>query len=509
MSSSFSFDQNFSSDFPLEFCSTEEFESFPGLCRSHSCDSSIDYFTEVSPDLPILSISSLENSAVPAVRHTRSSSESKRRVSAFFSAATNADFEADISDPVYNSGSLRSAPRVQEFHSIEEVGDSSMLAIQESEIEILPSDPIEFALVEGQESRSASDDEFYISESTISHRLSVSEIESRPFANRRKSSSFLDSLNAYISLADLQAPINSGKLPKSRIPKLDPLPKALRSPIPQSAVERVKAANRALRAGNFSLCAEECAAALSIAPLYPNAYFSCALASSSRGDYHSVVFDCSFFLELTAESPTAAQLDKVLYNRALAFYMIDEFGQALEDFQQLLAMRPGFALAHTGQGNVFMKLQQFEKGISELRRGAEIEPGESTIMPLAVGLATAGNFAESVELTSRVLAANPKCAAALFHRGACYLKLREFALGIVDYSAALAIEPTRTEAIGKRGACFIQCGEFEKALKDFLEVLKHKPDDLIAQNAVQFCREQIDNPATQSFLAENVLSNRA
>ena len=87
-----------------------------------------------------------------------------------------------------------------------------------------------------------------------------------------------------------------------------------------------------------------------------------------------------------------------------------------------------------------------------------------------------GNYDQSVDSLSRVLAIDPDHKLALISRGSAYLKLDRFTDAVGDFDHAIEIDPGYARAYHLRGVAKERSGDHEGALEDFGSAIGIEPE---------------------------------
>lgn len=158
----------------------------------------------------------------------------------------------------------------------------------------------------------------------------------------------------------------------------------------------------------------------------------------------------SELLEIIREESmrTTASLDDIskannLYTLGLDFNDKGNYQQAIENFQQAIALNPRLSYAYGGLGLAYFNQKEFEK---------------------------------AVEFFSKALAAKPD-PAFYYNRAAAYYSIKEFNKAIRDYNQIIETKPTDAKAFLSRGMAYFSNNEPEKAIKDYEKVLELEPDN--------------------------------
>ena len=129
----------------------------------------------------------------------------------------------------------------------------------------------------------------------------------------------------------------------------------------------------------------------------------------------------------------------IYYNRGVGYTQLDNYRQAIEDFNRAIEIKPGFADAHNNRGSAYYVLGNYKQAIEDLNRAIEIKPG----------------FAE-----------------AYYNRGIAYNGLGNYRQAIEDYGRAIEINPGFVDAYNNRAAFYLNQGNKELGCHDAQKACK-------------------------------------
>ena len=96
-----------------------------------------------------------------------------------------------------------------------------------------------------------------------------------------------------------------------------------------------------------------------------------ALALWKEGKYVDPQKAKSYWDKAIAANPKFAE---AYNNRGLAFYNLNRYQEALQDFSQSIRMKPNYAEAFNNRGNVYYELDQYEKAQADFDQSLKLKP---------------------------------------------------------------------------------------------------------------------------------------
>jgi tetratricopeptide (TPR) repeat protein len=157
--------------------------------------------------------------------------------------------------------------------------------------------------------------------------------------------------------------------------------------------------------------------------------------------------------------------------------------EALESYQQALALEPDCVAALNNRGVALRNLGRAADALASFDAALAIQPEHCdalnnrgrALVDLGRGDAALGSF-------DKALATSPRRARTLNNRGNALMKLGRAEEALANYEEALALEPRAADAHNNRGTALRQLGRHEQALASFAQTLA-----LLPGNAEALC----------------------
>ena len=103
------------------------------------------------------------------------------------------------------------------------------------------------------------------------------------------------------------------------------------------------------------------------------------------------------------------------------------------------------------------------------------QPAEEEDMKKGADLIRHDKFDEAIAEFNKVIAANPKSAAAYYNLGFAYDKKDDLSKAISYFSKAIEMDPTLVDAYYNRGSAYYKKGAFDNAITDYNKVIELSP----------------------------------
>ncbi|MGB1251759.1 MAG: tetratricopeptide repeat protein [Candidatus Promineifilaceae bacterium] len=122
---------------------------------------------------------------------------------------------------------------------------------------------------------------------------------------------------------------------------------------------------------------------------------------------------------------------------------LEQYEQALADYDQAIAPNPEYATAYNNRGNTYYTLEQYEQALADY---------------------------------DQAIALNPEYATAYNNRGLTYRKLEQYEQALADYDQAIALNPEDASTYNNRGNTYYDLEQYEQALTDYQTHLELWPE---------------------------------
>jgi protein O-mannosyl-transferase len=177
-------------------------------------------------------------------------------------------------------------------------------------------------------------------------------------------------------------------------------------------------------------------------------------------------------LEATPNSPTLAfNLGNSLRDRG-------DLNAALDAYQQAIHLRPTYARAIAGTGDVYSRLGKPTDAINSYSHALDLQPQDAaTITDLAVVLQQTGNNPLAEQRFKQAIALAPQNSVAYVDLGSLYEQQGRTDEAIQCFQKAIAIAPNDPNPYFDMAVLYQKMGHDEQALTFYRKVLALKPDD--------------------------------
>ena len=198
------------------------------------------------------------------------------------------------------------------------------------------------------------------------------------------------------------------------------------------------------------------------------------LAATKRSFFRALVFigAAVFFppLELFAQDTDTPAQDAATAMRN------NDFGQAIDDYTQIIQGNPQDATAYFQRAFAYVKASEDEKAIADLTQAIQIRPDYTqAYYRRSFIYMIEGKYDLATADLSQAIQINPQFAQA-YHRRACVEMLTgKDDLAIADLDRVIQIDPTFSQAYVRRSYALMLKGDYARALQAMNEILLANP----------------------------------
>lgn len=187
----------------------------------------------------------------------------------------------------------------------------------------------------------------------------------------------------------------------------------------------------------------------------------------------------------TAKHQTAASDALIHFNSGVEFYHQRDYAKAMQAYQKVIEIDPGYAEAYNNLGIIYQDAGDFDRALSAYQKAIEINPRyEKALNNLGVLLYLKGRFEESIRAFQKALTLNANNIESHINLGILFKKQGKMDQAIESYHRALAINPLHGEAHYNIGLLYEQLGNMEMAIghyQKFIQMASKTHPELVAQ----------------------------
>jgi len=186
------------------------------------------------------------------------------------------------------------------------------------------------------------------------------------------------------------------------------------------------------------------------------------------------------------------------YKRGNVYFKLNDFEKSIASFDKAIELDPNDAVAYNNRGGTKRELGQYEQAIADFDKAIELNPN------YAVAYLNRGytkrklerfdeallDFNKAIIDFSRTIELNPDDAVTYQYRGFAKIELKQYEQAIPDLDKAIELNP-HIAAYCHRGFAKKELKQFEQAIADFDKVIELNPNHIAAYYHRGFARIQL------------------
>lgn len=181
---------------------------------------------------------------------------------------------------------------------------------------------------------------------------------------------------------------------------------------------------------------------------------------------------------LTAKIEANPQDDKLIIQRAGAYFEIAEIEKAIVDYNAAIKVNPKSPTAHAFRGLAYLEIDKIKEAMADFTSASEIAPlWPNPHLYKADVYDFLEDYKNAIAHYSKVIELTPESAQSLVSRADCYSRQGNDAKAIEDYTAAIKLAPKWVLPHSSRADAYYNIDQFEKSLADYEATVRIAPKD--------------------------------
>lgn len=174
-----------------------------------------------------------------------------------------------------------------------------------------------------------------------------------------------------------------------------------------------------------------------------------------------------YTLVLNGETMPDDRRATLLNDRAVAFVRLGKTHEAIEDYNQAIALFPEYAAVYNNRGNLLMALGLNEEALKDFDRAIALAPGYAAAYNNRAGAHSRLGHAEAaIRDYTRAIKLMPGSPAPLSGRGRAHLYQGRPNAAIRDFSRAVGADARFATGYRNRAEAKIEVGQYQEAIED-------------------------------------------
>jgi len=183
-----------------------------------------------------------------------------------------------------------------------------------------------------------------------------------------------------------------------------------------------------------------------------------------------------YTLLLNGETLSDDRRATLLNDRAVAFVRLGKTQEALEDYNQAIALFPEYAAVYNNRGNLLMALGLYDEALKDFDRAIALAPGYAAAYNNRAGAhSRLGDAEAAIRDYTRAIKLMPAHPAPLSGRGRAHLFEGRPNAAIRDFSRAVAADARFATGYRNRAEARIELGQYQEAIEDLSRAIAFDP----------------------------------
>jgi tetratricopeptide (TPR) repeat protein len=199
------------------------------------------------------------------------------------------------------------------------------------------------------------------------------------------------------------------------------------------------------------------------------AFLQRGIVYGRKGEYDLALQDFDQVVRLKPEDPDA------LFDRGLTYGKKGDYDREIEDYGHAISLNPDFAEAFNNRGVVYNSKGEYDRAIQDDDRAVASAPDSDSFNGRCWDRAVVGQPTPALADCNEPLRRRPNEPVFLDSRGFTYSKMRKFDSAIADYNAALKLSPKLASSLYGRGLAEQAAGHASRSTEDISAAQKLDP----------------------------------
>ncbi|WP_111670034.1 tetratricopeptide repeat protein [Algoriphagus litoralis] len=186
---------------------------------------------------------------------------------------------------------------------------------------------------------------------------------------------------------------------------------------------------------------------------------------------------------------------KFLHMRARSYEELEQFDNAIKDYERIISIDENYAQAFAGIGKILFEQEKYAQAELYILRASTIDPENFDILYLAGRcLLMVGKWDKAERFLTLAEKLDPDFAQIHFYMGMARANRGEVEGAAVSFNSYVNKEPDNLVARYNRGFAMMRLGYIPYALEDFEFILTKNPNHIEAMAKKGICLAKMGNP---------------
>ncbi|MGA3051477.1 MAG: tetratricopeptide repeat protein, partial [Chitinispirillaceae bacterium] len=163
-------------------------------------------------------------------------------------------------------------------------------------------------------------------------------------------------------------------------------------------------------------------------------------------------------------------------NRGSAYAAASDYDRAIDDFNQTLRLRPGYADGYYNRGLVYSARGDNDRAIEDYSKAIAFNPAMAKAYnDRGVAFTTVHDLDRAEQDYNQAIQLDPGAAESHYNLGLLFADRKEYDSALGEYNRAILLNPAISEAYNDRALIYCVQGDYGRAIEDLCRVIAHDP----------------------------------
>ena len=165
-----------------------------------------------------------------------------------------------------------------------------------------------------------------------------------------------------------------------------------------------------------------------------------------------------------------------MHAMGVAFAQRQAHTEALIWFDQVIALEPSHALAHTHRANALTELGRVKEALVSYDQAIALKPGHAdSHYNRGIALQSVGEFEQAIACYDQAIALRPRHADYHYNRATAYKELKQIETALAAFEQAIRVQPRHAQSHFGRGICLRKLNRLDEALGSYDQAIALDP----------------------------------
>jgi tetratricopeptide (TPR) repeat protein len=179
----------------------------------------------------------------------------------------------------------------------------------------------------------------------------------------------------------------------------------------------------------------------------------------------------------SGQSPSTSMAGR-LFNLANAKAELEQYEDAIADYDKSIEINPNFTEAYINRGNARGSLGLWDLALEDFNTALSLSPDDHRIYNNRANIfRRLEQFEAALQDSNKAIEIKPDFADSYFTRGSVKFAMQKHLEAIKDFDAGLRLNPSSAKGYNNRGLAKKALKQYIEAISDFYKALEHNPDN--------------------------------